>query len=67
MVVRPWLQYAALYYGGEKLIIEEIIYSYVNLYEDTLSNVLCLKKAAAGTKVSPKYQCQVFLNLNWAR
>ena len=49
------------------LLKKSFIVINVNLYEDTLTNVLCLKRAAAGTKVSPKYQCQVFLNLNWAR
>lgn len=47
MLVRSWFQYAALFHSGKKLVITvEIMYSYVNLYEDTLTNVLCSKKAA---------------------
>lgn len=58
MLVRSWVQYAALFHG---VIIVEIMYSDVNLYEDTLTYVLCSKKAAGW------YRCQVFLNFKGVR
>lgn len=58
MLVRSWVQYAALFHG---VIIVEIMYSDVNLYEDTLTYVLCSKKAADW------YRYQVFLNFKGVR
>lgn len=44
MLVRSWVQYAALFHG---VIIVEIMYSDVNLYEDTLTYLCVMFKESS--------------------